>query len=180
MEAQDSGVGLQAKRSELKTWLGNCVVFLGNSRVHRAQPYNDTKQQQPFKPKKFGCTTVQGATLTCMVNCTAGTPMPWLCPVVQWSVHWAPSQTTHVLVMAGARRCTLETCGKKMRAPLLGLAKSVYYTLLLLTVPFSTQEYRWVPANCQGSLKNLAMNWHSIKGEVTVITPSDYVLRKLG
>ena len=69
---------------------------------------------------------------------------------------------------------------KKMRAPLLGLAKSVYYTLLLLTVPFSTQEYRWVPANCQGSLKNLAMNWHSIKGGVTVITPSDYVLRKLG
>ena len=67
-----------------------------------------------------------------------------------------------------------------MRAPLLGLAKSVYYTLLLLTVPFSTQEYRWVPANCQGSLKNLAMNWHSIKGGVTVITPSDYVLRKLG
>ena len=118
--------------------------------------------------------------LTCMVNCTAGTPMPWLCPVVQWSVHWAPSQTTHVLVMARARRCTLETCGKKMRAPLLGLAKSVYYTLLLLTVPFSTQEYRWVPANCQGSLKNLAMDWHSIKGGVTVITPSDYVLRKLG
>ena len=69
---------------------------------------------------------------------------------------------------------------KKMQAPLLGLAKSVYYTLLLLTVPFSTQEYRWVPANCQGSLKNLAMNWHSIKGGVTVITPSDYVLRKLG
>ena len=113
MEAQDSGVGLQVKRSELKTWLGNCVVFLGNSRVHRAQPYNYTKQQQPFKPKKFGCTTVQGATLTCMVNCTAGTPMPWLCPVVQWSVHWAPSQTTHVLVMARARRCTLEACGKK-------------------------------------------------------------------
>ena len=64
--------------------------------------------------------------LTCVVNCTAGTPTPRLCPVVQWSVHWAPSRTTRVLVLAGARRCALETCGKKkMRAPLLGLAKSI-------------------------------------------------------
>ena len=28
-------------------------------------------------------------------------------------VHWAPSQTTRFLVLAGARRCALETCGKK-------------------------------------------------------------------
>ena len=26
--------------------------------------------------------TVQGAALTCVVNCTAGTPTPWPCPVV--------------------------------------------------------------------------------------------------
>ena len=64
--------------------------------------------------------------LTCVVNCTAGTPTPRLCPVVQWSVHWAPSRTTRVLVLVGARRSALETCGKKMRAPLLGLAKSLY------------------------------------------------------
>ena len=57
-------------------------------------------------------TTVQGATFN-MVNRTAGTPTPRLCPVVQWSVHWAPSRTTRVLVLAGARRCALETCGKK-------------------------------------------------------------------
>ena len=30
-------------------------------------------------------------------------------PVVQWSVHWAPSRTTRVLVLAGARRCALKT-----------------------------------------------------------------------
>ena len=65
--------------------------------------------------------------LTCVVNCTVGTPTPRLCSVVQWSVHWAPSRTTRVLVLAGARRCALETCGKKMRAPPLGLAKSIYY-----------------------------------------------------
>ena len=73
-------------------------------------------------------TTVQGATLTCVVNCTTGTPTPRLCSVVQWSMHWAPSRTTRVLVTAGARRCVLETCGKKkIRTPLLGLAKSIYY-----------------------------------------------------
>ena len=32
-----------------------------------------------------------------------------------------------VLVLAGARRYALKTCGKKMRALLLGLAKSIYY-----------------------------------------------------
>ena len=54
--------------------------------------------------------------------------MPQLCSVVQWSVHWALSRMTWVLVLAGARRCALETCGKKkMQAPLLGLAKSIYY-----------------------------------------------------
>ena len=67
--------------------------------------------------------------LTCMVNYTMGTPMPRLCPVVQWSVHWAPSWMTQVLVLAGARLCALETSRgkKKLRTPLLGLAKSIYY-----------------------------------------------------
>ena len=63
-----------------------------------------------------------------VVNCTAGTSTPWLCSVVQWSVRWASSRATQVLVPAVARHCTLETCGKKkMRAPLLGLAKSICY-----------------------------------------------------
>ena len=39
--------------------------------------------------------------------------MPPLCPVVQWSVHWALSRMTRVLVLAGARRCALETCVEK-------------------------------------------------------------------
>ena len=66
--------------------------------------------------------------LTWVVTCTAGTPTSRLCSVVQWSVHRAPGRTTRVLLLAGAMRCALETCGtKKMRAPLLGLAKSIYY-----------------------------------------------------
>ena len=28
-------------------------------------------------------------------------------------MHWAPSWTIRVLVLAGARRCALKTCGKK-------------------------------------------------------------------
>ena len=63
-----------------------------------------------------------------MVNCTAGMSIPWLCPVVQWSVYWAPNRMTWVLVLARAQHCALETCGeKKMQALLLGLAKSIYY-----------------------------------------------------
>ena len=61
--------------------------------------------------------------LTCVVNCTTGMPMPWLCSVVQWSVHWAPSRTTWVLVLAGTS-CVGK---KKVQAPFLGLAKSIYY-----------------------------------------------------
>ena len=29
------------------------------------------------------------------------------------ATYWAPSRTTWVLVLAGARLCALETCGKK-------------------------------------------------------------------
>ena len=89
----------------------------------------------------YGCTTIwpyKVLLLTCMVNCTAGTPMPWLCSVVQWSVHWAPSWTTWVLVLAGARCCAFEMCGeKKMQALLLGLAKSIYYHNMLLDQPLA-------------------------------------------
>ena len=75
-------------------------------------------------------TTVQGATFNMRgqlygghANATALSSSP----VVQWSVLWAPSRTTWVLVLAEARRCALETYGeKKIRAPLLGLAKSIY------------------------------------------------------
>ena len=66
------------------------------------QPYNSTTAQ-PYKV----------LLLTYMVKCTAGTPMPWLCSVVQWSVHWALRWMTWVLVLAGARCCALETCRKK-------------------------------------------------------------------
>ena len=58
--------------------------------------------------------------------------MPQLCSVVQWSVHWAPSQMTQVLVLAGARCCAPETFGKKMEAPLLGLAKFIYYEKIMI------------------------------------------------
>ena len=64
--------------------------------------------------RPYNHTTIQGATfLTCVVNCTAGTPMPQPCPVVQWSVHWALSQMTRVLILAGLRHCVFETCKKK-------------------------------------------------------------------
>ena len=96
-----------------------------------------------MKLKKFVCTTIRlykVLLLTCMINCTTGMPMPQLFPVVQWSVHWAPSQTTWLLVLARARCCALKTCRKnKMPAPLLGLAKSIYYSVNVHRNFFITQ-----------------------------------------
>ena len=90
-----------------------------------------------------------------VVNCTAGMPTPWLCLVVQWSVHWAPSRTTWVLVLARARCCALGTCRKKMQALLLGLAKSQYYTQDMAARPKKqesvVQKQQWLafpPAAC--------------------------------
>ena len=54
-------------------------------------------------------TTVQGATFNMRGQLNCGHTSS----VVQWLVHWAPSRTTRVLVLAGAKRCALETCGKK-------------------------------------------------------------------
>ena len=79
----------------------------------------------PSSQKNFDVRPYKVLLLTCMVNCTMGTPTPRLCSVVQWSVHWAPSQTTQVLVLARARHWDMWE--KKMWAPLLGLAKSIYY-----------------------------------------------------
>ena len=95
-------------------------------------PIITQNSSNPSSRKNLVVRPYQVLLLTCVLNCTAGTPTPRLCPVVQWSVHWALSRTTRVLVLALARRCALETCGKKkMRVPLLGLAKSIYYTVLL-------------------------------------------------
>ena len=79
----------------------------------------------PSSQKNFDVRPYKVLLLTCMVNCTMGTPTPRLCSVVQWSVHWAPSQTTQVLVLARARHWDVQE--KKLWAPLLGLAKSIYY-----------------------------------------------------
>ena len=102
---------------------------------------NSRLTHQAEKIWMYGRTTIQPykvLLLTCMVNCTVGTPMPWLCSVVWWSVHWALSWTTWVLVLAGARCCAFEMCGeKKMQAPLLGLAKSIYLHNMLLDQPLA-------------------------------------------
>ena len=58
-------------------------------------------------------TTVQGATLNMRGQLYHGHANAMALSVVQWSMHWAPSRTTRVLVVAGARRCALETCGEK-------------------------------------------------------------------
>jgi len=54
---------------------------------------------------------------------------------------------------------------------------------LTLTVPLSTQEYKWVPANCWGNLTNCGGNdlrWTSIPFRGGRNTPSHSMLQKPG
>ena len=84
--------------------------------------YNHTTVQ------RYDHSTIQGATFNMRGQLYQGMLTPQLCSVVQWSVHWALSQTTWVLVLAGTSCCALETCRKKkMQVPLLGLVKSICY-----------------------------------------------------
>ena len=103
-----------------------CVI----AELTECSPIIIQNSSNPSSQKKFGCMTLRPykvLLLTCVVNRTLGTPIPRLCPVVQWSVHWALSRMTWILVLAGAMHVPLRRAGKKMRAPLLGLAKSIYY-----------------------------------------------------
>ena len=77
------------------------------------QNSSDPLSRKNLDVRPYDHTTVQGATLTCKVNYTVGTPTPQLCSIVQWSVQWALSRTTQVLVLARVGCFALETCGEK-------------------------------------------------------------------
>ena len=50
-----------------------------------------------------------------------------------------------------------------------------------LTVPLSTQEYKWVAANCWGNLTNCwGVTCDGIPSRGSRITPSHFMLQKLG
>ena len=112
---------------QLHVWINRWYPFIAELAERSPiiiQNRSNPSSQKNLDVRPYDCTTVQPYNrtivwpykvllLTCVVSCTAGTPTPRLCPVVQRSVHWAPSRTTQVLVLARARRCVLETCGKK-------------------------------------------------------------------
>ena len=71
----------------------------------------------PTRCRTYDRTTVQGTTFNMrgqLYRGNANATALFSSPVV--------TALVRVLVLAGARRCTLEKCGEKMRAPLLGLA----------------------------------------------------------
>ena len=79
--------------------------------------------------------------LTCVVNCTVGMPTPRLCPVVQWSVHWALSWMTRVLVLARVRCCVLETCGKKNVSSAFRLGQIYILNQLIMVIGLSGVQF---------------------------------------
>jgi len=61
--------------------------------------------------------------------------------------------------------------------------RAVRVRALTLTVPLSTQEYKWVPANCWGKPNKLPGNdlrWTSIPSRGSRNTPSHFMLQKPG
>ena len=82
--------------------------------------------------------------------------------VVLWSAHWTPDRK--VQVRAQPRSQGLSSWsppgGGKKRDPGNEVGSSPGWVIVLcswarhytLTVPLSTQEYKWVPVNCQGNL----------------------------
>ena len=76
--------------------------------------YKIVVTHQAEKNLMYDRTTVQGATFNLRGQLYRGhTKGTALYSIVQWSVHWASSRATRVLVLAGAWCCALETCGKK-------------------------------------------------------------------
>ena len=68
--------------------------------------------------------------------------------VAKWSVRLFPERAVRVRVLAG----DIVLCSWARHST--------------LTVPLSTQEYKWAPANCWGSLTNcVEVTWHPIQGE---------------
>ena len=113
---QFSSKGLAFFITHTSCQIATCKQFIAELAEHSPIIIQNSSNPSSWKNldvRPYNRTTVwlyKVLLLTCMVNCTMGTQTPWLCPVVQWSVHWAPTWTTRVLVLARARCCALETC----------------------------------------------------------------------
>ena len=87
-------------------------------------------------------TTVQGATFNMrgqLYRGHANATTLSSSPVIS-----ALDSESEFLFIAGARRCALETCEKKnMWAPLLGLARSIYYITYHLQSNWNTRRENW-------------------------------------
>ena len=107
--------------SYIKYFSQNCIKQIIAELAERS-PIIIQNSSNPSSRKNLVIRPYKVPLLTCVVNCTAGTPTPQLCQVVQWSVHWPG----------------LDVREKKIQAPLLGLAKSIYYSSILAIFIIST------------------------------------------
>ena len=106
---------------QLHVWINRWYPFIAELAERSPKLYKIEVTHQAKKTwmydrttvQPYNRTTVQGATFNMRGQLYRGHANPQLCPVVQWSVHWAPSRMTRVLVLARARHCALETCRKK-------------------------------------------------------------------
>ena len=94
----------------------------------------------------------------CMNGCVA-------CAVASWLVRSSPERAVRVRALAG----DIVLCS--------------WARHLTLTVPLSTQVYKWVPVNCRGKPNKLRGNdlrWTSILSRGSRNTPGHFMLQKPG
>ena len=85
--------------------------------------------------------------------------------VASWLVRLSPDRAVRVRALAGV------------------IALCSWARQFTLTVPLSTQEYKWIPANCWGKHNKLLgsdLRWSSIPSRGSRNTPSRFMLRKPG
>ena len=99
------------------------------------------------------------------INLRLPLPLHYHCTVASWLVRSTPELAVRVRALAG------------------DIVLRSWARHFTLTVPLSTQVYKWVLANCWGNLTKLrgsAMRWTSIPSRGSRNTSSRFVLQKPG
>ena len=106
-------------------WQDALINFPFIAELAQQSPIIIQNNSNPSSRKNLDVRPYKVLLLTCVVNCIVGTPMPQLCSVV--SALGSELDDPGSSPGRGKVLCPWDVQEKKMRAPLLGLAKSIYY-----------------------------------------------------
>ena len=117
--------------------------------------------------------------------CLTGAQQPGAPKKVLWVPKFLQQLPKHYLLGAAASWLVRSTPERAVRVRALAgdIVLCSWARHLTLTVPLSTQVYKWVPANCWGNLAKLRgsyLQWTSIPSRGSRNTSSRFMLQKPG